>query len=150
MNTVIAPIDFSRASRGVIEEAIRLARSVQGRVVVLHVVKPAVFASEVAPIASTAGEMTAETERVARAQLQAMQRQLMKKGISVETVCTTGSPIRRIVEQAENQAARYIVMGSHGRTALRQLVVGGTASGVLKKAACPVVVVPHGKKAVAA
>jgi nucleotide-binding universal stress UspA family protein len=94
--------------------------------------------------------MTAEVERVARAQLQTMQRQLMKKGISVETVCTTGSPIRRIVEQAENQAARYIVMGSHGRTALRQLVVGGTASGVLKKAACPVVVVPLGKKAVAA
>lgn len=150
MNTVIAPIDFSRASRGVIDEAIRLARSVQGRVVVLHVVKPAVFASEVAPIASTSVEMTAEVERVARAQLQMMQRQLMKKGISVETVCTTGSPIRRIVEQAENQAARYIVMGSHGRTALRQLVVGGTASGVLKKAACPVVVVPHGKKAVAA
>jgi nucleotide-binding universal stress UspA family protein len=143
MNTVIAPIDFSRASRGVIDEAIRLARSVQGRVVVMHVVKPAVFASEVAPIASTAVEMTAEVERVARAQLQTMQRQLMKKGISVETVCTTGSPIRRIVEQ--DQAARYIVMGSHGRTALRQLVVGGTASGVLKKAACPVVVVPHGK-----
>jgi nucleotide-binding universal stress UspA family protein len=150
MNTVIAPIDFSRASRGVIDEAIRLARSVQGRVVVLHVVKPALFASEVAPIASTSVEMTAEVERVARAQLQTMQRQLMKKGISVETVCTTGSPIRRIVEQAENQAARYIVMGSHGRTALRQLVVGGTASGVLKKAACPVVVVPLGKKAVAA
>jgi nucleotide-binding universal stress UspA family protein len=150
MNTVIAPIDFSRASRGVIDEAIRLARSVQGRVVVMHVVKPALFASEVAPIASTSVEMTAEVERVARAQLQTMQRQLMKKGISVETVCTTGSPIRRIVEQAENQAARYIVMGSHGRTALRQLVVGGTASGVLKKAACPVVVVPLGKKAVAA
>ena len=150
MNTVIAPIDFSRASRGVIDEAIRLARSVQGRVVVLHVVKPAVFASELPPIASNSVEMTAEVERVAREQLQLMQRQLMRKGISVETVCTTGSPIRRIVEQAETQAARYIVLGANGHSALRRLVVGGTASGVLKRAACPVVVVPPGKKAVAA
>jgi nucleotide-binding universal stress UspA family protein len=150
MNTVIAPIDFSRASRGVIDEAIRLARSVQGRVVVLHVVKPPVYASEVAPVAGTSGEMTAEVEREAREQLLQMQRQLMRKGISVETVCTTGSPIRRIVEQAHTQAARYIVLGAHGHTALRQLVVGGTASGVLKRAGCPVVVVPPGRKAVAA
>jgi len=150
MNTVIAPIDFSRASRGVIDEAIRIARGVQGRVVVLHVVKPAVFASEMAPMAAKAHEMTAEVERVARAQLLAMQRRLMKRGISVETICATGSPIRCIVEQAATQTARYIVLGSHGSNALRQLVVGGTASGVLKQAGCPVVVVPPWKRAVAA
>lgn len=151
MNTVIAPIDFSRASRGVIDEAIRLARGVQGRVVVLHVVKPPVFASEVEPMAGPALEVTADFERAARVQLQQMQRRLMKQGISVETVCATGSPIRCIVEQAQSQAARYIVVGAHGRhNALRQLVVGGTASGVLKRAGCPVVVVPPAKKAAAA
>ncbi len=150
MNTVIAPIDFSRASRGVIDEAIRIAQSVHGRVVVMHVVKPAMFASKLAPLSATAVEMTAEVERAARAQLQLMQRRLMRKGISVETVCTTGSPIRSIVEQAATQSARYIVLGAHGHSALRQWVVGGTASGVLKQAGCPVVVVPPWKKAVAA
>ena len=78
MNTVIAPIDFSRASRGVVDEAIRLARSVQGRVVVLHVVKPPVFPSELAAIAGTAVHLTAEVERVARAQLLLMQRRLSR------------------------------------------------------------------------
>ncbi|MBI5692057.1 MAG: universal stress protein [Verrucomicrobia bacterium] len=150
MNTVLAPIDFSRASRGVIDEAIRLARSFEGRVVLLHVVKPPSLASELAPLAGAAEDMTAEVERVARAQLHLVQRRLMKRGISVETLCKTGSPIRCIVEHAEAQAARYIVVGAHGRSALRRLVVGGTASGVLKKAACPVVVVPPGKKALAA
>jgi nucleotide-binding universal stress UspA family protein len=150
MNTVIAPIDFSHASRGVIDEAIRLARSVQGRVVVLHVVKPPVFASETVPLAASAIAGTADFERAARAQLLQMQRRLMKQGISVETVCATGSPIRCIVEQAHSQAARYIVVGAHRHNALRQLVMGGTASGVLKQAACPVVIVPPGKKAVAA
>ncbi len=150
MNTVIAPIDFSRASGGVIDAAIRLARCVEGRVVLLHVVKPPVFASELAPMTGAAMHVAADFERAARAQLQLMQRRLMKRGISVETVCTTGSPIRRIVEQAETQSARYIVLGSHGHGAFRQLVVGGTASGVLKQAGCPVVVVPPWKKAIAA
>lgn len=150
MNTVIAPIDFSRASRGVIDEAIRLARSVQGRVVVLHVVKPPGAESEEAPSRGPVLEVTADFERAARAQLQQMQRRLMKQGISVETVCATGSPIRCIVEQAQSQAARYIVVGAHGQNGLRQLMVGGIASGVLKRAGCPVVVVPPGKKAAAA
>lgn len=150
MNTIIAPIDFSRASRGVIDEAIRIARGVQGRVVVLHVVTPAERVSDEAPTAASAEALTAEVERVARAQLQQMQRRLMKRGISVETVCTTGSPIRRIVEEAATQTARYIVLGAYGHSGLRQLVVGGTASGVLKQAGCPVVVVPPWKRAVAA
>jgi nucleotide-binding universal stress UspA family protein len=150
MNTVIAPIDFSRASRGVVDEAIRIAQSVQGRVVVMHVVKPAAFASAVPPLVAASQDMTAKVEQLARAQLHLMQRRLMRKGISVETVCTTGSPIKCIVEQAATQTARYIVLGSHRHSALRQWVVGGTASGVLKQAGCPVVVVPPWKKAVAA
>jgi nucleotide-binding universal stress UspA family protein len=149
MNTVIAPIDFSRASLAVVDEAVRLARSVEGRVVVLHVVKPPAFAGELAPVSRLALHMTAEVERVAREQLLLMQRRLMKRGISVETLCTTGSPIRRIVEQAETQAARYIVLGGQRRTALEKIVVGSTASGVLKRAGCPVVVVPPPRKAAA-
>lgn len=149
MNTVIAPIDFSRASLAVVDEAVRLARSVEGRVVVLHVVKPPAFAAELAPVSRLALHMTAEVERVAREQLLLMQRRLMKRGISVETICTTGSPIRRIVEQAETQAARYIVLGGQRRTALEKIVVGSTASGVLKRAGCPVVVVPPPRKATA-
>lgn len=147
MNTVIAPIDFSHASRAVVDEAVRLARSVEGRVVVLHVVKPAMFVHAVAPMTSLARHMTADVERVARAQLQLMQRRLMKRGISVETVCTTGSPVSRIVEQAEDQSARYIVLGGQRSGTLHKLVVGSTASGVLKRAGCPVVVVPLRRKA---
>jgi hypothetical protein len=37
---------------------------------------------------------------------------------------------------------RHYVIGSHGHTAFHDLLVGGTASGVLKRATCPVVVVP--------
>ena len=66
MNTVIAPIDFSRASRGVIDEAIRLARSVEGRVVVMHVVRPPVFASELAPMTGGTMQVAADFERALR------------------------------------------------------------------------------------
>ena len=47
-----------------------------------------------------------------------------------------------IIEQAQQLAADYIVIGSHGHTALHDLLAGGTASGVLKRATCPVVIIP--------
>ncbi|MBI4621943.1 MAG: universal stress protein [Verrucomicrobia bacterium] len=45
--------------------------------------------------------------------------------------------------QAEKNAADFIVMGSHGHTALYDLVVGSTTHGVLRRATCPVVIVPR-------
>jgi nucleotide-binding universal stress UspA family protein len=41
--------------------------------------------------------------------------------------------------------ADFIVMGSHGHGALYNLLIGGTASGVIQKAPCPVVIVPTHK-----
>jgi nucleotide-binding universal stress UspA family protein len=38
-------------------------------------------------------------------------------------------------------------MGSHGHGALYNLLVGGTASGVIQKSPCPVVIVPTQKTA---
>jgi Universal stress protein family len=38
--------------------------------------------------------------------------------------------------------AAYIVLGSHGHTALYELIVGGTAAGILRDASCPVLIIP--------
>jgi nucleotide-binding universal stress UspA family protein len=54
----------------------------------------------------------------------------------------TGAPVNRILEQAESLPADYVVLGSHGHTAVYELLVGSTAHGVLKSATCPVIVVP--------
>ena len=50
------------------------------------------------------------------------------------------------MEQAKKLGADYIVMGSHGHTALYDLLVGSTTHGVLMRAACPVVITPAQKE----
>jgi nucleotide-binding universal stress UspA family protein len=62
--------------------------------------------------------------------------------VKVDTVCVQGFPVPVILAQAKELGALYIVLGSHGHTAFYDLVVGGTARGVLRRAGCPVVVVP--------
>lgn len=50
-----------------------------------------------------------------------------------------GHPVRILVEEAAT--ARLLVVGSHGRGALRSLVLGSVGHGVLHHAPCPVAVV---------
>ena len=67
----------------------------------------------------------------------------------MESVQFVGSPIPLIAEMAATLEVDYIVMGSHGHTALYDLLVGSTTHGVLLRAKCPVIIVPAVKKSAA-
>ena len=80
----------------------------------------------------------------AAAALVRLQKKLQKNGITIQTARLVGFPGQRIVDCAHELRADYIVLGSHGHGALYDLIVGRTASHVLKHTSCPVVVVPQG------
>lgn len=141
MKIILAPLDFSRVSRDVIHEAMALARIGKGSVVLLHAVQPPAIVTDLAPMVGEALQFTAEVERKAQQHLHRLQKRLAEPRVIVATRCLQGSPVPLILAQAKELGADYIVLGSHGRTALYDLVVGSTTSGVLKRATCPVVVV---------
>ena len=147
MKTILAPIDFSPVSRQVVAEAVALARPLQARVVLLHSVPPPpIIATDLAPLAGTVFTLTDSVQKAAARHLRRIQRALAQRDVTVETVCTDGFPATQILERATALGANYVVIGSHGHGAFHDLLVGSTASGVLKGAPCPVVVVPARKK----
>lgn len=142
MKTILAPIDFSPISDTVVAEAISLAKSLQARVVFFAAVQPPIVVSEFAPLLENIAEINAAGEKNAQRQLTKLEQKLDAEGIAVEGSCAVGAPISLIISQAEKCAADYIVMGSHGHTALYELLVGSTTHGVLLRAKCPVMIVP--------
>jgi nucleotide-binding universal stress UspA family protein len=87
-------------------------------------------------------EITAAGEKAAARHLLTIQERLQALGLTSETVQRTGAPVSHILHEAEARKADYIVMGSHGHTAIYDLLVGSTTHGVLLRAPCPVVIVP--------
>lgn len=146
MKTILAPIDFSPVSESVVTEAAGLARTFDGRVILMAVVQPPVIVTEYATMVDMT-ELTAAGEKNADRQLDAFKEKLESQFVKTETVRATGIPVARIIEEAEKQEADYIVMGSHGHTALYDLIVGSTTHGVLKRASCPVMIVPAARNA---
>lgn len=150
MKTILAPVDFSAATESVVTEAATLARAVNGRIVLLTVIQPPAAVADYAPLLQDIAEITAAGEKAAAAKLAKLQEKLQADSIESEGVQVVGAPVHHIIAEAERTEADYIVMGSHGHTALYELLVGSTTHGVLKRAACPVVIVPASKTGAAA
>ena len=55
------------------------------------------------------------------------------------------SSIDGILSFAEKNDVDLIVMGSHGRSGFKKLVLGSIASGVITKSKCPVMIVKSSK-----
>jgi len=126
----------------VCDAACDLARLVEARLLLLHVVQPPpamvteMYAIETGQVA----EMLTAAERAGTERLRELAALCAKRGVKAETVRGHGLPVSEIL--ARSAEADYVVMGSHGHGAVYDLLVGSTTHGVLKKARCPVVIVP--------
>lgn len=146
MKTILTPVDFSNVSTAVIKAAVDLAKLTSSRLLLLHVVQPPVITSEYGAVMANIQEIIAISENTSRKHLARWQQKLAKVGVTASTALATGAPVTHIVEQAKKSRAAYIVMGSHGHSALYDLFAGSTTTGVLKRSPCPVLVVPSAAK----
>ena len=145
MKTILTPIDFSPASDTVIEASIELATATVAELVLLHVVTPPVVASEYGLVMENVSEIVAAAEKASAKKLATLVGKLTARGLKVRSLQTISSPVESILTVAKKERACYIVMGSHGHSALYDLIVGSTTHGVLDKAPCPVLIVPPTK-----
>lgn len=139
---ILAPVDFSKVTDRVVDEAATLARILHGRVVLVHVTEPTTGVVDFAAIVVAVAQVNEAAVKQAAERLRQIGQRLEQQGVEASSVQATGTPVSEILQQAARLSADYIVIGSHGHTALYDLLVGGTAHGVLKRATCPVVIVP--------
>jgi len=144
MKTVLVPVDFSVATTAVCDAARSLARLIGARVVLFHVFQdpPFLLNDYYSFDSGTMAELIAAGEKAGIKKLEALRRRYEKKHLVVEIGQEHGAPASTVLKAAKSLKADYIVMGSHGHGAVFDLLVGSTTHGVLRKARCPVLVVP--------
>jgi nucleotide-binding universal stress UspA family protein len=70
-------------------------------------------------------------------------RRLTQAGLSATPHCLVGHPGEEISELAAREKVDLIVMGSHGHSALRNLLIGSVTSNVLARTRVPALVLRH-------
>ena len=142
MKTFVVPIDFSAVTDHVVETAVSLAHALDGKIVLVHVIQPPVVTSEYGLPVEALQEAITVSEQAAVKHLARLEAHVGKSNVTVSTALRHGPPVVGILEEADKAQADFIVMGSHGHGKLYDLLVGSTATGVLKRARCAVVILP--------
>lgn len=132
---VLVPTDFSTSAEHALELAARVVRP-EGLVTLLHVHELPVAYSGEAP------DVDFERDLDKRAAIALDQAATPIKGNArVVTMSRIGSPGAQILAALdEDPSIDLVVMGSHGRTGIKRVLMGSVAEKVMRYARCPVLV----------
>jgi universal stress protein A len=134
--------DFSESSRAAGQYAMDLAKAFGVPLILVHVLDA--WAGFPAYEDSVPGELqnvVRAMEEEAKLKLKSLEKEFQKEMDNVTTQCRTGVPAEEIVAAADEGSAQLIVMGTHGWTGVKHLLLGSVAEKVLRMANCPVLVV---------
>lgn len=139
---ILALIDFSETTDPVVFKAGELARLYGAKCWLLHVAAPdpEFVGYDVGP--QYIRDSRADVLREEHQALQEMKARLSAQGIEAEALLVQGTLNETIMAEIEKLAADMVVLGSHGRSRLYELVVGSACAYVIKHAKVPLVVVP--------
>jgi len=134
---VLVPTDFSVDADYALEYALTLARKLQAKLTLLHVLEPLVVGS-VETMPSTF--LQDLEDKMTQAMIPSHAR-VTAAGLSCDYTIVHGVPFQVIIDTARTAHIDVIIMGTHGRTGLRHVVIGSVAERVVRLAPCPVLVV---------
>lgn len=146
MKTIVALVDFSDLTTSIVEQGSKLAKAMEGKLILLHVVPEQAAVVELG-LASPTVMQPPSGEKVENhlQRLLALRDTLTTSGVNVAVQQLEGVRVAKVLEQCRALEADLIVLGTHHHSALYQLFVGSFTSDVLRHAPCPVMVVPEGK-----
>jgi nucleotide-binding universal stress UspA family protein len=134
LDRLVLPVDGSRFSRQATARALIIAEQGAALLVVSVLDAPPGFLTDLPEIAR---DLLNGLEN----QVAEVARQAAARAVPCETRVAVGPAARLIVQLAGEWQAGLIIMGSHGRTGLKRLLMGSVTERVVGQAPCPVLVV---------
>ncbi len=83
-----------------------------------------------------------EVESLAIREMESFCRRHLGEQIGYETEVVIGIPYKIILERAAGSGCDLIVIGSHGHSGIQEVIFGGTAQRIIRRAKIPVLTVP--------
>ena len=137
--TILVPTDFGDSAELALDQAILLARAMNGKIYLLYV-SPFPMAGSLDAYVPTAEtmEMLQEAGRKALASSIEMRK---GSGVAITPISDMGDPRSCILDTAKEKNADLIVMGTHGRHGVSRFLFGSTAEAVVRTSPIPVLTV---------
>jgi nucleotide-binding universal stress UspA family protein len=154
VNKVLIALDYNPTAQKVAEVGFSMAKSMNAEVILLHVITDPVFysTSGYSPIMGFNGYMDMgamqldNVDGLKNASLQYLDKSKQHLGDkTIKTIVKEGDFADSILETAKELHADIIVVGSHSRKWLENIVMGSVTEKVLHHTSIPLLIVPTKK-----
>ncbi len=141
---ILYPTDFSDVSKKALDYIKQLKEAGTIEVVVLHIIdvreiESVLHHSEGGLVLE--GDLEKIMEKNARDQMKEIEADLKKAGFTVKTRIDKGIPFRDILKAEEEEDVSVVVIGSHGKSCIAEMLLGSVSEKVVRKSSKPVFVV---------
>lgn len=143
MKNILAAIDFSDVTPKVIAKAAEMAQSFACKLWLIHIAAPDPDFVGYGTGPQCERDWRAKILREEHRYIQDQALQLDQSGIDVTPLLIQGATVATIIEESSRLDADLIVIGSHGHGSVYKTLVGSVSEGVIRKADCPVLIVPN-------
>ena len=134
---ILVAVDGSPFSMAAVDQAISLGGICNSQIFVISIVDLYPEQMEVAPT------LVEKMSEEAGQHVEQAKKKIDRANIKCETIVRMGgAPHKFIVQEAKDRNVDLILMGTHGRTGLKRVLMGSVAQNVIANAPCPVMVVP--------
>ena len=133
---ILVAIDGSESAKKAFEESIYLAQKCNSKLDLVHVVS-----CELGGDSATTFELIDELKTKAKKMLDEYEALAAKNNVSIEVMVIQGDPAQVIIELAKTKRHDLIIMGTRGKSAFQELLIGSVSQKVMHHASCPVMVI---------
>ncbi len=139
---ILVPVDGSDLSNDAFEQAVSLAKLVDGTVTVVHVIEHMYSdytVLEGQDMISASSLIESETREQVQTFLAEYSQLGEKDGVQIKTIVKEGPVAHEIIDMSN--LFDIIIIGTHGRRMIASLLMGSVAEKVSRHAYCPVMLV---------
>jgi universal stress protein A len=145
---ILCPTDFSEPSYKALEAANQLAKHFDAEIILIHILSPVFVYPAVAltpGLAKTSEISDVDRDEMAYRSLSMTLKDRVDESIKSRSIMGKGNPAEEITRSAKEEKVDVIVIGTHGFTGWRHLILGSVAEKVVRLATCPVITIPAHK-----
>jgi nucleotide-binding universal stress UspA family protein len=143
---ILVGVDLSAATPKIVKEVEEISKALSAKVWILHVAERDPDFIGYRPGPQCVRDTVAKGFQREHHQIQDIGARLRKAGIDTTALLVQGATVETIIEEASKLDADMIVVGSHGRGAMYQLIMGSVSEGVIHRSECPTLVIPTHKR----
>jgi len=137
---ILFPTDFSDVSQKAVKYIKQLKGAGAQEVIVLHVIdeKELLVLSRVP---DQYLQIKAQMEKEIAKEMAAVEADMTAEGFRVKLKVKTGKPFTEIMMTAADEKVSIIVVGSHGRSNIEEMLMGSVSENVIRHAKVPLLVI---------